>query len=160
MSRVMRYDSHPTILLEAAIAPKFLLFGSPSIGSFGWIEGISHTYAVDRLLGNAADAFGRRLARCLQYGGADVNDVLVLTSNLALRLDAFRPGDNQRHMRSTLEGSLFVIAERGVTRRRTRSEEHTSELQTLMRNLYADHCLNKQILHHPPQGTTDNTNTI
>src|SRR3546814_9087158 len=106
-------DSHPTILIDAAIAPKLVILGSPSIGSFGCIEGISHTYAVDRLLGNAADAFGRRLARCLQYGGADVNDVLVLTSNLALRLDAFRPGDNQRHMRSTLEGGLLVIADRG-----------------------------------------------
>src|SRR3546814_18205171 len=90
-SRVMLDDSHPTILIDAAIAPKLVILGSPSIGSFGCIEGISHTYAVDRLLGNAADAFGRRLARCLQYGGADVNAVLVLTSNLALRLDAFRP---------------------------------------------------------------------
>src|SRR3546814_18560177 len=90
-SRVMLDDSHPTILIDAAIAPKLVILGSPSIGSFGCIEGISHTYAVDRLLGNAADAFGRRLARCLQSGGADVNDVLVMTSNLALRLYAFRP---------------------------------------------------------------------
>src|SRR3546814_16000 len=88
-SRVMLDDSHPTILIDAAIAPKLVILGSPSIGSFGCIEGISHTYAVDRLLGNAADAFGCRLAGCLQYGGADVNDVLVLTSNLALRQRAF-----------------------------------------------------------------------
>src|SRR3546814_5357564 len=100
-SRVMLDDSHPTILIDAAIAPKLVILGSPSIGSFGCIEGISHTYAVDRLLGNAADAFGRRIARCLQYGGADVNDVLVLSSNLAIRLDAFRPGDNQRDRKST-----------------------------------------------------------
>src|SRR3546814_2378032 len=106
-SRVMLDDSHPTILIDAAIAPKLVILGSPSIGSFGCIEGISHTYAVDRLLGNAGDAFGRRLARCLHYGGADVNDVLVLTSNLALRLDAFRPGDNHRDMQSALEGHLM-----------------------------------------------------
>src|SRR3546814_18923799 len=95
-SRVMLTDSHPTILIDAAIAPKLVILGSPSIGSFCCIEGISHTYAVDRLLGNAADAFGRRLARCLHYGGADVIDVLVLASNIALRLDAFRPGDTPR----------------------------------------------------------------
>src|SRR3546814_16606273 len=82
-SRVIQSDRHPTIVIDAAIAPKLVILGSPSIGSFGCIAGISHTYAVDRLLGNAADAFGCRLAGCLQYGGADVNDVLVLTSNLA-----------------------------------------------------------------------------
>src|SRR3546814_16136395 len=95
-SRVMLDDSHPTILIDAAIAPKLVILGSPSIGSFGCIEGISHTYAVDRLLGNAADAFRCRLAHCLLYGGSDVDDVLVLTSNLALSLYAFRPGDNQK----------------------------------------------------------------
>src|SRR3546814_9052068 len=94
-SRVMLNDSHPTILIDAAIAPKLVILGSPSIGSFGCIEGISHTYAVDRLLGNAADAFGCRLAGCLQYGGA-------------------------------------------------RSEEHTSELQSLMRISYAVLCLHKK----------------
>src|SRR3546814_14110993 len=113
-SRVIQSDRHPTIVIDAAIAPKLVILGSPSIGSFGCIEGISHTYAVDRLLGNAADAFGCRLAGCLQYGGADVNDVLVLTSHLALRLDAFRPRDHQRPMRSTLAGCLRVIAEGGV----------------------------------------------
>src|SRR3546814_3582297 len=35
-----------------------------------------------------------------------------------------------------------------VTRRMERSEEHTSELQSLMRNSYAVFCLKKKIIKH------------
>src|SRR3546814_6979731 len=34
-----------------------------------------------------------------------------------------------------------------------RSEEHTSELQSLMRISYAVFCLKKKIQHHPPRDT-------
>src|SRR3546814_10648918 len=49
-----------------------------------------------------------------------------------------------------LETGDVVLAEVGrqVERRRARSEEHTSELPSLMRSSYADFCLKKKIIIH------------
>src|SRR3546814_10198794 len=43
--------------------------------------------------------------------------------------------------------------------RAARSEEHTSELQSLMRNSYAVFCLKKKKILHQQQKITSNTNT-
>src|SRR3546814_5676120 len=65
----------------------------------------------------------------------------------------FRSGRSQRAARRGLRGVLDLLAERGAPVRRQvrrpqrlepRSEEHTSELQSLMRISYAVFCLKKQ----------------
>src|SRR3546814_3917279 len=48
--------------------------------------------------------------------------------------------------KSGIHRLISALEERGFLRRR--SEEHTSELQSLMRISYAAFCLNKKIQHH------------
>src|SRR3546814_9153571 len=55
----------------------------------------------------------------------------------------FRPGGRHRHrMQAGFLGNLEVTLGRGEAR----SEEHTSELQSLMRTSYAVFCLKKKII--------------
>src|SRR3546814_3926482 len=48
----------------------------------------------------------------------------------------------------------LALALPAATTLRRRSEEHTSELQSLMRNSYAVFCLNKQKTHHTTNSKT------
>src|SRR3546814_4833155 len=65
-----------------------------------------------------------------------------------LRLAAGALGDHETHQAAHVVGSLFAQdahARRPFARERLeRSEEHTSELQSLMRNSYAVFCLKKK----------------
>src|SRR3546814_5133479 len=61
--------------------------------------------------------------------------------------DRLHPSDNAA--RST---------QSGLSRARPRSEEHTSELQSLMRISYAVFCLKKKIRQHTVKTTTANMN--
>src|SRR3546814_10532072 len=63
-----------------------------------------------------------------------------MAANEARGLD-FRPpgGESPRDVQDRMRPLLAELA---------RSEEHTSELQTLMRISYADFCWKKQIKHH------------
>src|SRR3546814_5167709 len=49
--------------------------------------------------------------------------------------------------RVCIEACLFAVAPHGVEASAIRSEEHTSELQSLMRISYAVFCLKKKITH-------------
>src|SRR3546814_5002185 len=55
----------------------------------------------------------------------------------------FRPSTRDHLVRTPVPGRCAVAAHRG---RHDRSEEHTSELQSLMRISYAVFCLKKKIL--------------
>src|SRR3546814_7888719 len=59
-------------------------------------------------------------------------------------------GDAIDTVRTTLQGVLAevrgIVADWGAMREKMRSEEHTSELQSLMRISYAVFCLKKKIL--------------
>src|SRR3546814_4773443 len=56
-----------------------------------------------------------------------------------------RPARSRReHQRPGVQGGSFATGERATGRRRPRSEEHTSELQSLMRISYDVFCLKKQ----------------
>src|SRR3546814_8847515 len=72
----------------------------------------------------AADPHARALA-C-------VDDI---SRKLAARTAVHRDGHH---------GNVVAIGDRAEDRRKDRSEEHTSELQSLMRNSYAVLCLKKQ----------------
>src|SRR3546814_9902716 len=90
------------------------------------LEGISRT-ALDEL----AVESQRRAAIAIEEGRFDKSLVPVLNEDGTVALDREefpRPG-------TTLES---------LARLPSRSEEHTSELQSLMRNSYAVFCLNKQ----------------
>src|SRR3546814_9740000 len=90
----------------------------------------------------------RSRARAFFGGGSDralmplepANAVLERTRNLRLQTDAFeaRPGGTLAFANVGLD-----IVRRGIGEQR--SEEHTSELQSLMRISYAVFCLKKKI---------------
>src|SRR3546814_1987296 len=52
--------------------------------------------------------------------------------------------DRQRHQRQIVEAVAEQVHRAAGTDQRDRSEEHTSELQSLMRNSYAVFCLKKK----------------
>src|SRR3546814_5127772 len=62
----------------------------------------------------------------------------------------FLPDQVSRHARTTIRGAVIS----NVRRIGWRSEEHTSELQSLMRISYAVFCLKKKKLQQPNQPQT------
>src|SRR3546814_2592877 len=65
-----------------------------------------------------------------------------------LRADIYKKASETRHCpRSARHGCKDPLPRRAVARRRQRSEEHTSELQSLMRISYAVFCLKKEKQH-------------
>src|SRR3546814_2434491 len=83
--------------------------------------------------------------------------VLLLWCAGVLRVTiAVDPADID-HADSRAVVARYVLAHRAFRPsgfdRAVRSEEHTSELQSLMRNSYAVFCLKQKILLHTPQKT-------
>src|SRR3546814_5542746 len=77
-------------------------------------------------------------------GGPDVEDEAVFAPGQPARaeLRAFRPiAGRLDHWPARLEGLRRQKARRAAGRLAIRSEEHTSELQSLMRSSYAVFCL-------------------
>src|SRR3546814_3589049 len=98
-----------------------------------------------------ADASRARAAvRGLWNGGA--------ARAFASALDAFDPARTIVHLHGwmkALSSSVVRVArDRGFRIVSTRSEEHTSELQSLMRNSYAVFCLKKNTKTDPKQTVT------
>src|SRR3546814_3830466 len=86
-----------------------------------------------------------------QFGGA----VLAAEEHLASGEIIFREGAAPGQFAAGPDASAFLVVDDGVcreARRKPRSEEHTSELQSLMRISYAVFCLKKK-------KTTSNINT-
>src|SRR3546814_5911672 len=88
---------------------------------------------------------------------------LVAAAENAISADAFRPGDVLKSRlgltveigNTDAEGRLVLGDALTKAGEAKRSEEHTSELQSLMRISYAVFCLKKK-----KQKTDDNTNTV
>src|SRR3546814_7410864 len=59
------------------------------------------------------------------------------------------------YMQTALDHDRFILERREGTRRAHRSEEHTSELQSLMRISYADFCLKKKNSKSQRQSNTE-----
>src|SRR3546814_6071079 len=77
---------------------------------------------------------GHMRGQALDLADAEIDRRLAEVQRLHLRVDI---GDvQQRHVAEVLRRQQVLLGER--------SEEHTSELQSLMRNSYAVFCLKKQ----------------
>src|SRR3546814_9875855 len=117
----------------------------------------------------------RRLARCLDDrgkieravagGGEGFVEVARLGADRRVGIDARRRLDREaqilEHQRGREAARIIVIrrafgadaGDRAIARHRPRSEEHTSALQSLMRNPYAVFCLKNK---KPYRDTSDN----
>src|SRR3546814_1601752 len=86
-----------------------------------------------------ARIFGHEASNCARHGQADIGiDIDLANAELDGFLDFF-----DRHA----IGFFHVAAEFADFRQQVRSEEHTSELQSLMRISYAVVCLKKKPLN-------------
>src|SRR3546814_5908572 len=94
------------------------------------------SYSMEQLINGILSAGGRRERLEVKiFGGANVLAGLRgIGHQNADFIERFLTAEGFRVSAADLRG--------------TRSEEHTSELQSLMRHSYADFCLKKQILHH------------
>src|SRR3546814_7034181 len=68
---------------------------------------------------------------CMSCNDPETSEIVFATSNVAAR-----------RIHTNSQGTDFADAQ--ITRKKERSEEHTSELQSLMRISYAVFCLKKQ----------------
>src|SRR3546814_8944987 len=83
----------------------------------------------------------RELSRIAQRGETAIGEN---GGQVQLALDAIGPGDAQRYWPGRVDGNDRRQLAGRLRFRRVRSEEHTSELQSLMRNSYAVFCLKKK----------------
>src|SRR3546814_1232349 len=93
-----------------------------------------------------------------RFATSDLNDLyrrVINRNNRLKRLIELRAPDiivrNEKRMLQESVDALFDNGRRGrtITGANKRSEEHTSELQSLMRISYAVFCLTKKITTHP-----------
>src|SRR3546814_4344260 len=75
---------------------------------------------------------------------ADHRPPAIRFQALFLERHGIVPAAGQGHVELAVVPGAFERAARQSHRHRTRSEEHTSELQSLMRNSYAVFCLKKK----------------
>src|SRR3546814_9012646 len=76
------------------------------------------------------------------------DDIAVIQARIAERLDVSRPAVSEMIRKLDTEG-LVATEDGKIGLTPARSEEHTSELQSLMRISYAVFCLKKQINNTP-----------
>src|SRR3546814_8929169 len=80
----------------------------------------------------------------------DMQDVALVGRRLPMR--QVQPGQvQQRRPRGQVSGPLGVDGDQRQCAEAGRSEEHTSELQSLMRISYAVFCLKKNTTHRKPK---------
>src|SRR3546814_7401706 len=100
-------------------------------------------------------AFGLAAARLIDVEPA-IPMVTLATAHPAKFPEAVERATGQRPSLPARVGDLFDREEKYASR----SEEHTSELQSLMRISYAVFCLKKKITTHHNNSTQNNTKTI
>ncbi len=81
----------PSFVVDAAVAEDLEILRLMPLGRLGIVEAVSHARAVHRLLTDAVHAGWLGDAGGLQHRGGDVDDVVELIADLALRLDSLRP---------------------------------------------------------------------
>src|SRR3546814_1082355 len=108
-----------------------------------WLRG-----EIDRLF----EDFGRPASSIFSFGNrspaAPVPAVELVDNGKAYRLTAELPGLSEQDIAVSIADGVLDIS--GEKKEESRSEEHTSELQSLMRTSYAVFCLKKkkQQKHH------------
>src|SRR3546814_4800638 len=116
----------------------------------------SDVCSSDLVVGKSEVAGGKRKTDRLRLSGSEMHALIAFQ-----RADRrFRPARRRQiELRDLISRPLAGVAHRHAhglvrTRRdRGRSEEHTSELQSLMRISYAVFCLKKKKNRHKPQHT-------
>ena len=81
----------PSLVIDAAIAEHLEVLRLVPFRRPGVVERIEHADAFERRLLHAVDHGRMRQAGGLEDGRRDVDDMMELAADLALRLDAFRP---------------------------------------------------------------------
>src|SRR3546814_6768235 len=84
------------------------------------------------------------------------NTVIVMTSNLGSQMIQELDGDDSAEAYTQMKAAVMGVVQSHfrpefINRLDDRSEEHTSELQSLMRNSYAVFCLKKKKIHNRAQ---------
>src|SRR3546814_6316596 len=102
-----------------------------------WMLGVLSSQMPPDRLGDAADKRIEGLGTC---------PAVVVGRRLGLRL-VIAP----LHGASLPRAPIARFTQEGFTRKAGRSDEHTPELQSLMRNSYAHFCLTQNIIHQKTQ---------
>ncbi|MCY1224524.1 hypothetical protein D9M72_366850 [compost metagenome] len=89
------YRRYPAVLVDAAAAEHLEVLRRFARCGSGVGKGVAHADAVQRVLRYAIDRFRWRDAEDVVDGRGDVVDVMELLADLAIRLDAYRPGNRQ-----------------------------------------------------------------
>src|SRR3546814_6506550 len=124
--------------------------------AFGW--GLGHNFSL-RTIGADGEKLGGRIAAIAEETGEPVTLIGVSLGGIMARFAAQRWPDQVREVITV--ASPFAGNPRATNLWRTyRSEEHTSELQSLMRISYAVFCLKKKKKQQKKNNiTTQNTIT-
>ncbi len=109
--------SCPALVVDAAVAEHLEVLRRVAIRRIGVVERVGHRDALERSLLHAVDAQRLRQAGRLEHRGRDVDHVMELRADLALRLDAARPVHDRAVPRAApVRGHLLRPLVRGVHR--------------------------------------------
>src|SRR3546814_8188662 len=123
---------------------------SSDVCSSDLVEGVPQGKALDLSQCGPVQGFDAKITGTNDYADIAGADVIIVTAGVARKPGMSRDdllGINLKVMKAVGEGikanapDAFVIC---ITNPLDRSEEHTSELQSLMRISYAVFCLNKK----------------
>src|SRR3546814_7811557 len=131
-SDVCSSDRFDTELVEVLRGPQGTLYGKNAVGGVVNIITRQPTNELDGYFLAELGGLGRR-----QFEGAV--SAPIIEDKLSARIAGF-----SLHTRGAYQNLTTGERANGVDTQAMRSEEHTSELQTLMRNSYAVFCLKKK----------------
>src|SRR5262249_27635725 len=107
-NRRVESDGLPTIFPDRAGAEHSVILAMFLCGGIGCgVEGIAHRDAGERILLDASVSPWHLKAEDVQDGWNDVHGVMILVADLAARLDAFGPADDERVARAA---GVFGVA--------------------------------------------------
>ena len=86
-----RVTRGPALVVDAAVTEHLEVLSRAALACAGVVERVRHRHAFEWDLRHAVDALGLRQTRRLQHRRRDVDHVMELRADLALRLDARRP---------------------------------------------------------------------
>ena len=129
----MARDCSPALVVDPAVAEHLEVLRLPPFRRIGVVERVVHAQALDRPLRDPVHRLRLGQAGCLEHRGSNVDHVVELAADLALRLDALRPVDDRAVTRSApvrgdllrpLVGRVHRVspADRVVVVRRRRAE--------------------------------------
>src|SRR3546814_3056000 len=102
------------------------------------VTGTNGKTTTSRMISHIFKGMGRKV-------GMTSTDGVVIDERLTIRADASGPRSARMVLQNPrVDFAVFEVARGGILREGLRSEEHTSELQSLMRISYAVFCLQKK----------------